>query len=102
MTQHPFAGRKGSRFARAVKRDQYVKHNGACPMCDQLLAPDIYSNPLDHIRPYKLRPDLTYDSDNLRILCRTCHERRCSSIEGAHWPDDDMIAAAKARECERW
>jgi 5-methylcytosine-specific restriction endonuclease McrA len=27
---------------------------------------------VDHIQPRKLRPDLAYDLDNLRVQCRTC------------------------------
>lgn len=31
---------------------------------------------LDHIKPYKERPDLGLDEDNVRGLCRACDNRR--------------------------
>jgi 5-methylcytosine-specific restriction protein A len=31
---------------------------------------------VDHIQPIRLRPDLAYDPDNLRLLCRRCHNKR--------------------------
>ncbi|WP_373418417.1 HNH endonuclease [Sagittula sp. MA-2] len=56
---------------------------------------------VDHLRPWRLRPDLAHDLTNLQLICRACHAT-CESIEAAHWPDADMIAAAKARAGERW
>jgi ribosomal protein S27AE len=92
---HPFAGRKGSTFARRVKQEQFVSLIGKCPMCGQPLAPDVFSNPLDHVKPYKLRPDLTFDRENLRIVCGRCHNGTCAAIEAKHAGDAEAIAKAK-------
>lgn len=95
MTQHPFAGRKGSAFARHIKQQQFARFNGICPMCGDPLAPDVYSNHLDHIKPHKLRPDLARTASNLRIVCTTCHNGACAAIEARHAGNADAIAAAK-------
>jgi 5-methylcytosine-specific restriction endonuclease McrA len=56
---------------------------------------------LDHVRPWRLRPDLSLAPANLQLICRDCHAK-CETIEAAHWPNTDMIAEAKARASERW
>lgn len=57
---------------------------------------------VDHIIPYKLRPDLSYDIENMQLVCIPCHNQHCQSIEASHWPDAQMIAEAKARAGEQW
>jgi len=48
----------------------YRKHHPVCECCSNA-ASDI----TDHIKPYKTNPELGLDWDNLRALCRTCHNR---------------------------
>lgn len=48
----------------------YRKRHPVCEHCDNA-ASDI----TDHIKPYKAHPDLGLDWDNLRALCRACHNR---------------------------
>ncbi len=92
---HPFATRRGAEFTRRIReRDLYE-----CQMCGAFLrdgrtTPDAAT--VDHTRPHKLRPDLTWLGDNCRTVCRSCHAA-CRSIEARYWPDADRIAAAKLR-----
>lgn len=48
----------------------YRKHHPVCEYCSNA-ASDI----TDHIKPYKTHPELGLDWDNLRALCRPCHNR---------------------------
>lgn len=48
----------------------YRKHHPVCECCNGA-ASDI----TDHIKPYKTHPELGLDWDNLRALCRPCHNR---------------------------
>lgn len=48
----------------------YRKRHPVCESCDNA-ASDI----TDHIKPYKTHPQLGLDWDNLRALCRSCHNR---------------------------
>ena len=48
----------------------YRKHHPVCECCNAA-ASDI----TDHIKPYKTHPELGLDWDNLRALCRSCHNR---------------------------
>lgn len=48
----------------------YRKKHPVCEHCENA-ASDI----TDHIKPYKSHPDLGLDWDNLRALCRACHNR---------------------------
>ncbi|WP_369907870.1 HNH endonuclease signature motif containing protein [Thioclava sp. NG1] len=57
---------------------------------------------VDHKRPWRLRPDLSFERSNLALVCARCHDRHCASIEAAYWPDADMIAEAKERFCQQW
>jgi len=50
---------------------------------------------VDHLRPIALRPELTFDPDNCRAVCRDCHGI-CASLE-ARYPSADGAAAAKLR-----
>ena len=43
----------------------------------------IMADHVDHIIPYKQRPDLALDRSNLEPLCRPCHGRK-SIAEGLH------------------
>ena len=38
---------------------------------------------VDHIIPRQLRPDLTYDPDNLQYLCKPCHQAKTAKEQGA-------------------
>lgn len=49
---------------------------------------------VDHIRPISLRPDLTWDMGNCRVVCRQCHAV-CDSIEKRAGGDADEVARAK-------
>ncbi|OWV64255.1 hypothetical protein CDZ97_10225 [Mameliella alba] len=49
---------------------------------------------VDHLRPWRLRPDLVDDPANLQLICRGCHAK-CDAIEKRLWPDADAIAAEK-------
>lgn len=64
-------------------------------MCGGPLHADVKSNHLDHLKPWRLRPDLAKDLGNLRIVCPPCHNGPCAAIEARHWPDADAIAKAK-------
>ncbi|WP_423836300.1 HNH endonuclease [Stutzerimonas stutzeri] len=48
----------------------YRKRHPVCEHCDNA-ASDI----TDHIKPFKTHPALGLDWDNLRALCRPCHNR---------------------------
>ncbi len=48
----------------------YRKYHPVCECCNGA-ASDI----TDHIKPYKTHPELGLDWDNLRALCRPCHNR---------------------------
>lgn len=48
----------------------YRKVHPICEECERA-ASDI----TDHIKPYKTHPELGLDWDNLRALCRPCHNR---------------------------
>jgi len=58
---------------------------GACELCgtDQSLT-------VDHLWPVSLRPELEWDEDWLRVLCRSCNSRRGNKL-----PSDAEIAAQK-------
>lgn len=71
-------------------------------MCATLIGPSLRGTErrnaavIDHIRPYKLRPDLAFDESNLALICKRCHDSICHAIEQRHWPDDAAIAREKA------
>lgn len=98
---HPFAGRKGAATRDRFARRLYADQNGACGMCGQLINPTLRGTKgdrdavVDHVRPWKLRPDRALDIEGLWLVCRSCHGT-CHSIERQHWPDADRIAAEKA------
>lgn len=48
----------------------YRKHHPVCEECDGAA-----SEITDHIKPRKTHPELSLDWDNLRALCRPCHNR---------------------------
>ncbi|MEX5600713.1 HNH endonuclease [Pseudophaeobacter sp. C1-32P7] len=56
---------------------------------------------VDHLRPWRLRPDLAFDLSNLQLICRSCHAT-CDSIEKNNWPDAELIAEAKGRAGQTW
>ena len=91
---HPFATARGQRFRLSIlARDLWQ-----CQMCGVMLRDgkrDKRSAAVDHTKPIDLRPDLTWDKDNCRSVCRACHAV-CDSIEKRLRPDAEAIAAAKA------
>jgi len=48
-----------------LKRDNYT-----CVLCDSNKRIEV-----DHIKPYSLYPELRYNIDNGRVLCRSCHKK---------------------------
>ena len=61
-------GRTGREY-QAWQSAVFHKDNFTCQICDQ------YNGYLhaDHIKPYAHHPELRYDVDNGRTLCRACH-----------------------------
>ena len=107
VKRHPFAGRNGSAFRDRIASQLFATQAGRCAMCHNPLPPSLRGKTegrhavLDHIKPHRLRPDLSLTPDNLHLICRNCHAK-CETIEAAHWPDADLIAEAKQREGETW
>lgn len=56
------------------KSEQYRKRHPLCEECESigLVVP---SQMTDHIKPYRLHPELAFDDENLRALCWPCHNR---------------------------
>lgn len=52
---------------------------------------------LDHVRPWRLRPDLAKTESNIQLICKQCHDSTCKQIEREHWPDAELIAEAKKK-----
>lgn len=104
---HPFAGRAGSAKRDAHAIALYAEQDGKCRMCSAPIPPSLRGRTgkraavVDHKRPWRLRPDLSFERNNLQIVCRACHAT-CESIEAAHWPDADLIAEAKERAGQAW
>ena len=104
MTSHPFAGRAGSAFRTRIAAKLYADQHGKCAMCGDTINPSLRGTKgsraavLDHIRPHRIRPDLSRDPANLHLVCKSCHDGTCASIEARHWPDADRIATEKAAE----
>lgn len=98
--RHPFAGRKGSAARDRYAATLYAEQAGLCRMCSQPVSPTLRGRSgerdavVDHIRPWRLRPDLKYDPANMALVCRLCHAR-CDGIEKRCWPDAERIAAEK-------
>jgi len=91
---HPFATRKGAAFSLQIK----IRDHFTCQMCGKAPLTDGTSAHnaavVDHVIPYQLRPDMTWDADNLRTVCRQCHGT-CHSIEQRHKGDAEAIGRAK-------
>lgn len=91
--QHPFSTTQGKAFRRAILlRDLFT-----CQMCGVLLREgkrDARAAVVDHIAPIALKPDLTWDADNCRAVCRTCHAI-CDSIEKRAQGDLERITREK-------
>jgi 5-methylcytosine-specific restriction endonuclease McrA len=105
--QHPFSGRKGS-----AQRDQfattlYAQQDGCCRMCQKPIPASLRGRSgkraavIDHIIPWRMRPDLSYELSNLQLICRGCHPI-CESIEDQNWGNADLIREAKARAGQDW
>jgi 5-methylcytosine-specific restriction endonuclease McrA len=85
-----------ARFKAAIIR----RDMGICQMCGAALVigrKHHRSAVVDHIRPAVLRPDLFYDPENTRAVCKRCHDTDCQRIERRHAGDAEAIAQAKSR-----
>jgi len=94
---HPFAS--GAKKVRRFREGVLTRDGWQCRICATLLtdgASHERSAVVDHIRPHRLRPDLTWDEGNCWALCRGCHADM-QGIEKRLSPDADAIAAAKLR-----
>ena len=56
------------------KSQQFRRLHPLCAECE-LIGLVVPSKMVDHIKPYRERPDLALDDDNLRALCWPCHNR---------------------------
>lgn len=56
------------------KSEEYRKAHPLCVECDRI-GLVVESTMVDHIIPYRLRPDLGLVDSNLRALCWQCHNR---------------------------
>ena len=97
--RHPFAGRKGAKQRDAFKAALYLSQEARCKMCGEPLGAELTGKDchVDHIRPWRLRPDLAYALDNLQLVCPACHNGTCAAIEDRFEGDADRIAEAKAQ-----
>lgn len=108
MTAHPFSTRKGRAFRQRVAAELFAEQLGRCKTCGQPINPtlagirDPRSAVVDHVIPWRLRPDLAFRKSNLRLTCKGCHDTHDQAIERAHGSDADMIAEAKARMGQEW
>lgn len=105
--QHPFAGRSGS-----AARDRYavalfMSQDGKCRMCGAPIPASLRGKKgkraavVDHIRPWRMCPELAHALSNLQLICRGCHHV-CESIEDQIGNNPDLIAEAKARASQDW
>jgi 5-methylcytosine-specific restriction endonuclease McrA len=98
--QHPFAGRAGRARRDAFAIGLYVEQGGKCRMCGVSLQPSLRgkisarSAVVDHVRPWRLEPWLSYEQSNMQLICRACHAV-CDSIEKRMTPDAAAIERAK-------
>ena len=105
---HPFSGAGGSALRDRFAADLFAAQLGKCALCQSPIPPSLRgrrgksSAVVDHIRPWRLRPDLARDQSNLWLVCYSCHATTCQQIEAAFGSDDDMIAEAKQRAAEQW
>jgi len=62
-------------------RDAFIAEHPLCCDCEErgLIVP---ADLVDHIIPYKERPDLGLDWDNLRSLCTASHNRIGAKVRG--------------------
>lgn len=106
--RHPFSGRKGSAARDRFASSLYAQQDGKCRMCSQPIPASLRGKTgrraavVDHLRPWRLRPDLAHDLTNLALVCAGCHFTHCASIEAAHAGDAELIAQAKERVGQEW
>lgn len=50
---------------------------------------------VDHTIPVELAPELEWDADNLRTVCKSCHDGPCQTIGKRHKGKPDAIKNAK-------
>ena len=92
---HPFAS--GSAKVRHFRQQVLSRDGYQCRVCAALLTSGTSHERaavVDHIRPHKLRPDLTWDEANCWAVCRGWHAELLG-IERKLAPDAEAIAAAK-------
>ena len=56
------------------KSQQFRLVHPLCAECEKI-GLVVQAKMVDHIKPYRERPDLAFDDDNLRALCWPCHNR---------------------------
>ncbi|UWR77937.1 HNH endonuclease [Phaeobacter inhibens] len=106
--QHPFSGRNGSAARDRLASVLYAQQGGKCRMCSRPIPPSLRGKTgkraavVDHLRPWRLRPDLAFELTNLGLVCAGCHFTHCASIEAAHAGDAELIAQAKERIGQEW
>lgn len=92
---HPFSTRRGAKI-----RDSIVIRDACtCQLCGVIVRGGRSSGRsavVDHTRPWRLRPDLKFEEENLKTLCRDCHAV-FRAIEDRLWPNAEAIAAEKLR-----
>ena len=96
--RHPFEGRAGKAQRLTFAKQLFAAQHGKCRMCGKGLDPALSGKDgdhVDHIRPYRLRPDLGYTLSNLQLVCNSCHNGPCASIEAKHWPNGWRIELEK-------
>ena len=83
---------------RALRRDSWT-----CKMCGQLCLgknKNGHSPVVDHIKSVKAHPELAFELDNLRILCRPCDNKRHSEKGGGE--DVPQVCADGFPENSQW
>jgi 5-methylcytosine-specific restriction endonuclease McrA len=62
---------KNSQEGKLWKRQQYIKQQGECAICQHTMP--LKGSHIDHIKPIANHPDLALDLNNLRLACSHCN-----------------------------
>ena len=60
------------------ERSAYLRSHPLCAECARQ-GRTVAATELDHITPYRKRPELFWDKSNWQGLCRACHERKTAA-----------------------
>ena len=60
------------------ERARYLSAHPLCAECERK-GLTVAATELDHITPYKKRPDMFWDTDNWQGLCQPCHMSKTAS-----------------------